>query len=92
MVTIWGFDERGNRSGPVDLVLAAGTARTVTARELTSGGEGLAGWLREGAGTWELLVTTFSGRVSLVNLLEDGSGRIANLSTAPYHPVADEYR
>ena len=92
MVAIWGFDERGNRAGPVDLVLAAGTARTVTARELTSGGEGLAGWLREGAGTWELLVTTFSGRVSLVNLLEDRSGRIANLSTAPYHPVADEYR
>ena len=92
MVTIWGIDERGSRSGPVDLVLAAATARTVTARELTGGGEGLAGWLRARAGTWELLVASSVGRVSVVNLLEDASGHIANLSTAPHHPVADPYR
>ena len=91
-ITIWRVDERGNRAGPVELVLAAGTARTVSARELAEGGEGLAGWLRDGAGTWELLLTSSGGRITVVNLLEDSFGHVTNLSTAPYLAVIDEYR
>ena len=91
-IAIWRVDETGNRAGPVDLTLATGTARTVSARELVEGGEDLTGWLRNSAGTWELEVQSSGGRVRVVNLLEDASGHVANLSTAPYLAVIDEYR
>lgn len=91
-VTVSGIDERGNRSGTVYIELAAGTGRTLTARELTAGGEGLTGRLRVGAGMWELQVTASHAQVTVVNLLEDAAGRITNLSPPRYYPVAEVYR
>ena len=91
-VTIWGIDQRGNVTGRAMLNLAAGRARTLTAGDLQEGEEGLTGSLRGGTGMWELLVRSAGGQVTVVNLMEDASGRMTNLSTAPYHPVVDAYR
>ena len=104
-VVIWGVDRRLFRAsrfysgallpgwlGWVRLELAPGTARNLTARELQNGREGLTGSLSGGEGPWELYVWSSSERVMVVNLLEDESGHMTNLSSAPVHPILDEFR
>ena len=64
------------------LSLAPGAARTVTARELEKGAPGLAGRFGDGAGKWQLLVSS-SAPIQVLNLLRSRSGAISNLSSRP---------
>ena len=87
-VTITGIDDRGLSPGyDVQLTLPAGTARTLTAQELESGGEGFVGALGDGAGKWRLEVT--SGQpIRVLSLLSSPTGHLTNLSTASGRDVA----
>ena len=81
-VVMAGVDDRGATapSGEVNLTLAAGEARTLTAQELEAGGAGFSGRFGDGAGKWWLLVST-NRPIQVVNLLESPTGNLTNLST-----------
>ena len=79
-VAIVGVDDRGRQSGQVSLTLAAGEARTLTAQELETGGDGFNGQFGDGSGKWWLVVST-SRSVQVMNLLESPTGNLTNLST-----------
>ena len=81
-VEIYGVDDAGARSGDVSFEVPAGGARTVSAQELESGGQGLSGGLGDGTGKWQLFVTA-DRSVQLVNLLRSPTGHLSNLSTSP---------
>ncbi|MCY4563793.1 MAG: leucine-rich repeat domain-containing protein [Gammaproteobacteria bacterium] len=79
-LTVSATDDRGMASaGDVQLQLAAGEARTISAADLESGA-GLSGALGDGAGKWELLVDS-DQPVGLASLLESPTGHLTNLST-----------
>ncbi len=80
-VVISGLDARGNAApgGDVRLTLAAGTARRVTARQLESGGAGLAGRFGRGQGKWQLSVSS-DVPLRVMGLMETRSGHLTNLS------------
>ncbi|MYE12964.1 MAG: hypothetical protein F4X99_15190 [Gammaproteobacteria bacterium] len=82
-VAITGFDDTNASPGSgVTLSLAPQTARTLTAQELESGGDALEGTLGDGAGKWQLVVS--SGEpIMAMSLLASPSGHLTNLSTAP---------
>ena len=81
-VTIFGVDDANAlAAGQVSMVLAAGAARTVTARELENGAAGFAGRLGDGAGDWQLLVFT-DAAIEAMTVLDTASGPLANLSAA----------
>ena len=85
-VIIFGLNEAGETlPGQVSLVMPAGTARTVTARELEGGATGLAGQLGEDEGDWQLLVFA-DPSVEVMTLLDSVSGPLANLSAAVTEP------
>ena len=81
-VEIIGLDDRGEPpEGRVRLTLPAGTARTISAQELESGGTGFSGSLGDGTGKWQLSV--FASRpIQLMNLLRSPTGHLANLTTS----------
>ena len=81
-VTITGRDDAGNdASGTVSLMLPAGAARTLEARELEQGGAGLNGRLGDaGEGMWQLYVDSWFP-IEVMSLLSTRTGRLANLST-----------
>ena len=82
-VTVEGVDDRGlSPGGAVQVAVAAGAARTLTAAELEFGGTGLTGALGDGAGKWRLMVTT-EGSIHTMSLLKSPTGHLTNLSTAP---------
>ena len=82
-VTIEGVDDSGlSPSGAVQVTVAAGAARTLTAAELESGGTGLTGALGNGTGKWRLTVTA-AGSLHAMSLLKSPTGHLTNLSTAP---------
>ena len=78
-VEIQGLDDSGVTSEAVRLSLSAGTARTITARQLERG-EGLSGALGDGAGKWQLTVES-NAPLQVMNLLEAPTGNLANLSS-----------
>ncbi len=80
-VTIFGVDDGNALAGQVSMVLAAGAARTVTAREFENGAAGLTGRLGDGAGDWQLLIFTDSA-IKAMAVLDTASGPLANLSAA----------
>ena len=81
-VAIFGVDDdNALASGLVSIALAAGAARTVTARELENGAAGLSGRLGDGAGDWQLLIFTDSA-IEAMTVLDTASGPLANLSGA----------
>lgn len=82
-ITITATDDFGQPApgGPVSLTLAAIESRTVTARELESGGEHITGSLGVGAGRWRLSVQA-DADIQVLNLLGGADGRWANLSTS----------
>ena len=81
-VAIFGVDDDNALApGLVSIALAAGAARTVTARDLESGAAGLAGRLGDGDGDWQLLIFTDSG-IEAMTVLDTASGPLANLSGA----------
>ena len=86
-VTITGMDDRGMSPGSaVEVTVAAGASRTLTAAELESGGPGMTGALGDGAGKWRLTVTS-AGSIHALSLLSSPTGHLTNLSTAPSNVV-----
>ena len=81
-VTVSGRDDAGESpsGGAVHLSLAPGEARSVSARELESGGSGLSGSLGDGVGKWQLFVAS-DASIAVTSLLESPTGHLANLST-----------
>ncbi|MYD95802.1 MAG: hypothetical protein F4X98_00260 [Gammaproteobacteria bacterium] len=82
-VNISGTDDRGDASpGTVQLVLAAGESRSISAADLESG-SGLDGdGLGDGFGKWRLVVAS-DEPVGVASLLESPTGHLTNLSTTP---------
>ena len=81
-VAIFGVDDDNALAmGLVSIALAAGAARTVTARDLERGATGLTGRLGDGDGDWQLLIFTDSG-IEAMTVLDTASGPLANLSGA----------
>ena len=82
-VAITGTDDLGIRSsGTVSVSVPPATSRTLTSRELESGGEGFDGELGDGAGKWALVVES-EQPIIVMSLLSSPTGHLSNLSTAP---------
>ena len=81
-VTVQGVDDRGVLHGSVELSLPAGSARTVDARGLESGGDDFAGELGDGDGKWTLAVDA-DEPIHAMSLLATPTGHLTNLSTVP---------
>ena len=83
LVTITGEDDLGlSLGGAVEVTVAAGATRTLTAAGLESGGEGMTGALGDGTGKWRLRMTS-AGQIHAMSLLSSPTGHLTNLSTAP---------
>lgn len=81
-VQLHGKDDASVSPGStVSLTLAAGTARTLTAVDLESGGDNLTGSLGDGKGKWQIAVTA-DRAIDVVNILESPTGNLTNLSRA----------
>ena len=81
-VAIFGVDDDNALApGLVSIALAAGAARTVTARDLENGAAGLTGRLGDGDGDWQLLIFTDSA-IEAMTVLNAAAGPLANLSGA----------
>ena len=75
-----GRDEAGSAGeSAIELQLAAGSARTISASELEDGGEGLMGEFGDGQGKWQLFVAS-DDELHVVNLLDSATGNLTNLS------------
>ena len=86
LVRIGGVDDEGARpGGAVRVTVPAGRSRTLSALELETGeAEGVEGRIGDGTGKWTLTVES-DHPVEVLSLLESiGTGRLTNLSTAPY--------
>ena len=81
-VAVHGTDDRGEEYGSVELTLDARAARTVDARELETGGEGLTGKLGDGVGKWTLAASA-DQPIHVLSLLATPTGHLTNLSTVP---------
>ena len=79
-VTIQGTDDDGQPRGSVEMSLDPGTARTLNARELEAGGDGLTGALGDGVGKWTLAVAA-DEPIHVMSLLATPTGHVTNLST-----------
>ena len=81
-IAVFGVDDANALApGQVSMVLAAGAARTVTARALENGAGGLTGRLGDGDGDWQLLIFT-DAAIEAMTVLDTASGPLANLSAA----------
>ena len=88
-VRIEGVDEAGHSPGVgVELSLAGGAARTLSASALESGA-GLSGALGDGEGKWQLEVSA-DQPIEVVNVLSTPTGHLTNLSTAPTTTMSRE--
>ena len=82
-VVITGIDGDGVApANDVRLAVPGGRSRTLTARQLESGADGLEGALGDGRGKWQLNVRS-EQPIMVMSLLESPTGHLANLSTAP---------
>lgn len=82
-VTITAEDDDGapGPGGSVRLALRAGESRRISSRELESGNSTIDGKLGTGTGKWELVVAA-DQPIEVVNLLENPTGHLSNLSTS----------
>ena len=90
-VTVVGIDDAGETSHTVSLSVPPGTSRSLSARELETGGEGFDGMLGDGAGKWQLDIGS-TQRITVMSLLSSPTGHLTNLSTAPaadFAPAGD---
>ena len=67
--------------GIARITVPAGESRTITARQLETGADGLSGRLGAGAGKWRLSVAS-EQPMEVLSLLESPAGNLANLSAA----------
>ena len=89
-VRIEGRDDAGAVSdGAVRVTVPARGARTLSARELESGGAGFTGALGTGTGRWRLLVSA-DQPIEVMSLVASATGHLANLSSVPDNAVPDE--
>ena len=89
-VTIEGIDDDGEASGDaVELSVPAGAARTLSAKELESGGQGFTGALGTGSGKWQLVVNSEQA-IEVMSLLSSPTGHLTNLSTVPGNAQSGE--
>ena len=88
-VTIGGRDDSGAPAsgGDVTLMLPAGGAQTLTARQLEAGGAGLTGRLGATAGGWRLTVSS-DLPLQVVNVVASSTGHWNNLSTTAVRGAA----
>ena len=88
-VTIGGRGDLGAVAAgtTVQLTLAAGTARTLTALQLEAGDTGLTGRLGAGVGRWRLTVSS-DQPIHVINTVFSASGYMNNLSTTALDGVA----
>lgn len=81
LVTIEGVDDKGTLSQSVEVTVAAGRSREISAQDLESGeADGLVGAIGDGDGKWRLRVRS-DHPIRVMNLLESPTGHLANLST-----------
>ena len=91
-ITIAGIDDSGDSPGSdVRVSIPAGAARTIRSADLESGGPGFRGALGDGKGKWRLEVTS-NRAITVVNLLENPTGHLTNLSTTPNRSKRDGTR
>ena len=84
LVAIYGIDDAGEMAAePVLVRVYAGSTRTLTAFELESGIDGSAG-LGNSNSSWQLLVES-ERPVTVLHLMHDSTGRIANVSHGSPH-------
>ena len=82
-VSVSGMDGAGNAPGTdVTFTVPAGKTKKVTAQQLEAGAEGLTGALGDGSSKWQLKVRSDIS-VIVMSLLENPTGHLTNLSTAP---------
>ena len=82
-VTVSGVDDAGLSSrGAVQLSVAAGKTREISAEALESGGADLTGKLGDGFGKWRLEVRS-ERPIRVMSLLRSPTGHLTNLSTTP---------
>ncbi len=81
-IMIEGRDDYGAvaAGGTVELTLAAGTVRTLSALQLEAGDTGLTGRLGAAVGRWRLTVSS-DRPIQVVNVVSSTSGHMNNLST-----------
>ena len=81
-VTVEAADDEGTAAsgGRVELTLAGGAARTLTAQQLEAGDTGLTGRLGAGVGNWRLNVSS-DEPIQVLNVVSSTSGYVNNLST-----------
>ena len=80
MVSAKGIDDRGASPGSgIELSLAGGQTRTLTAQELETGSLDFDGVLGDGAGKWQLIVESDTP-IGVMNLMADPTGHLINLS------------
>ena len=80
------MDDAGTQpGGVVRVTVPARGSQTLSALELETGdAEGVQGRLEDGSGKWTLRVES-EGPIEVLSLLDSvGTGRLTNLSTAPY--------
>lgn len=81
-VEIAGVDDEGHESHDrIELSVAPGAARTFTALALEEGDAGFEGELGDGAGKWQLNVTS-EQPIIVMSLMSVPTGHLTNLSTA----------
>lgn len=81
-VEISGVDDEGHESHvPIKLSVAPGAARTFIAMALEEGDAGFEGELGDGAGKWQLNVTS-EQPIAVMSLMSVPTGHLTNLSTA----------
>ena len=81
--TLSGRDDIGRDPpyGIVRVTVPAGESRTITARQLEIGTEGLSGRFGDGVGKWRLSVAS-EQPIEVMSLLESPTGNLTNLSAA----------
>ena len=90
-VTVTGVDDWGKPppEGAVTLMLPARDVRTISAQQLESGHDTFHGRFGDGAGKWRLSVSA-DGLIVVMNLLENATGHLSNLSTPGVRRVSGE--
>ena len=79
-VRIEGTDDTGAAPGSaVELSVAPGAAKMVSAQHLERGGDGLMGALGDGEGKWRLQITS-EQYIKVMSLLESPAGHMTNVS------------
>ena len=90
LATVTGHDDNGAAPpyGLVRLTIPPGETRTITARQLETGANGLKGRFGDGAGKWRLEVAS-EQPIEVMSLLESPTGNLTNLSLAGAGTEAD---